>query len=169
MGGFPDVRAVKFGESLPESLHEGVLDILVQQQVVGSYAGLPRVQGLSPGDTPRSHLQVGLGIYYAGALASEFEHDRGQMLRGGLHGHLAEFRAAGQKNQVETAGEKFFIHLPVAFDDGDIFRSETFLNHTAQHGGHRRSRRGGLEHGRASCGDGSGKRAQQQLDGIIPG
>ena len=168
MTGGRGIGAVKLGDGLPERLDERLLDILMKQQVVRRYAGLSSVQSLSPGYAPRCRLQVGIAINHARTLAAQFQHDRRQMLRRGLHRNLAESGTAGEKDKVEALSEELSVDLPVAFHHGDIFGRETFLNHTAQYGRDFRDRRRSLQHSRAPCRNRSGERTEQQLHGIIP-
>ena len=91
---------VEAGEFLLERLDKGVLDVLVQEQVVRGDAGLAAVEALAPSDAAGGDGQVRVLVDNARALAAEFEDHRRQVLGLRLHSDPAEGRASGQEDEV---------------------------------------------------------------------
>lgn len=163
-----DVGAVKLAHGLGKLLDEGLLHLLVDEQVVGRYAGLPRVEGLAPRYTLGGGGNVGRAVYDAGALAAELEHHGREVPRGGLHHDLAQRGTAGEEDEVEAVGEQGLVDVAVAQHDGDVLRVEGVFDHLTQHaryGGHVGR---GFQYGGAPGRDGAHEGVEQQLHGVVP-
>ena len=140
----------------------------MQEQVVGSDAGLAAVEALSPGDAAGGDLYVGIFVHYTGALASEFQHQGREVLGLGFHHHFSESRAAGEEHHVEAGAEQLRIDLAVALHHGNVPGLECVFYHLLEGSRHVGNVGRGLEDGCAAGGDGSYQRAQEQLYGIVP-
>ena len=81
----------------------------MKDEIVRPDAGLAAVQGLAPGNPLGGSPDVCLAVNYARTFASEFEDDGGEELRRSLHHRLAERRASGEENQIETLAQKIGI------------------------------------------------------------
>ena len=160
---------IQAGEFPFEGLHEGVLDVLVQEQVVRGNAGLAAVEALAPGDTPGGNGQVRLLVHDTRALAAEFQDHGRQVLRLGLHGNLPEGRAAGQEHKVIAVLEQFRVHRAVSLDHGHEILFEGIFHEFFQYLGHRGNIGRRLQNGRTARRDGAHERVQQQLDRVVPG
>ena len=159
---------VQAGEFAPERIDKGVLDVLVEEQVVRGDAGLAAVEAFAPGDAAGGEGEVRILVHDAGTLAAEFQHHRRQVLGLGGHRDLPERRAAGQEHQVVTVPEQFPVHGAVALDHGDVLLREGIGDEVFQRFGDRGHVGRGFQDGRAARGDGPHEGIQQQLHRIVP-
>lgn len=124
-----DVGAVEGLDGLGKLTDKRLLDLLMDEEIVGGDAGLPRVERLAPGDALGGKGYVGRAVDDAGALASQLEDDGGEMLGGGLHHHLAQGGAAGEEDEVEALGKECLVDLTVTLHHGNVLGREGAGNH----------------------------------------
>ena len=162
------VVAVQLSQSLFESLYKLLFLRLVYQQIVGSNARLPCIQGFAPSYSARSHCNVGFFVHNAGTFSAKFEHYGREVFGGGLHHRFAECGASRKKDNIESLVKKHCVHIAIALHYGDVFFVESFFYHLGQHCRYVWHIRRRLQNSGTACRDGAYKRIQQQLYGIVP-
>ena len=166
------VRIVAGGEKLlqcgAERLDKGLLDGLVDEQVVRLHAGLSGVQYLAKGDAAGGELDIRRCIDDDRAFAAQFQGHGRQVSGGGLHHHFANGDGTGEEDIIEFLLQQSAVLGATALDHGDIPRIERL----AQHPGDDRRSGGrvgrGLDHRAVAGGNGPHQGREAQLDGIIP-
>ena len=96
-------------EVVDRFLHAGqerFLDGLMDEDVIRRDARLPGVVKLAPDDAPGGHVEIGLLVDDARALAAELERDRRQVLGGGFHDDAPDGAVARVEDVIESLGQK---------------------------------------------------------------
>ena len=89
-------------ELLLQKAQKFLLDVLVQQKIVRSNAGLSRIERLAPRDSLCGNFQIRIPVHHAGGFAAEFQNHRGEILGGCFHHLFSQGRTAGEENNVPT-------------------------------------------------------------------
>ena len=156
------VRIVAGGEKLPEGgaerLDKGLLDGLVDEEIVRLHAGLTGVQYLAKGDAAGGELDIRRRIDDDRAFAAQFQRHGGEVLGGGLHHHLADGDGAGEEDVIELFFQQGAVLGATAFDHGDVFRRERLPQHLGDGGGGGGRVGRGLDHGAVARGNGPHQR-----------
>ena len=148
--------------------HERVLHRGIDQHVVRGNTRLAGVEELRPRDPSRGDVDVGVGGHDRGALATQLERHRGEVLGRSGHDDAADRAVAGVEDVVELLTEQLGRLIDAPGDDlhdggVEVLRDE--LGHQRRCG--RRDLRRLEHHGVASC-DGRHQGSEQQLEGVVP-
>ena len=166
------VRIVAGGEKLPEGgaerLDKGLLDGLVDEEIVRLHAGLAGVQYLAKGDAAGGELDIRRRIDDDRAFAAQLQRHGSEVFGGGLHHHLADGDGAGEEDVIELLFQQGAVLGAAAFDHGDVFRRERLPQHFGDGGGGGGRVGRGLDHGAVARGNGPHQRRKTELDGIVP-
>ena len=141
----------------------------VDQNIVGSHAGLARVQQLAPCDPPRSQREIRRLVHDAGAFSAQLQRDGGEMLGGSLHHHTSNGGTSGEEDMVKFEREQFLVDGRSALENRDKTGGKGAAQHVLQHNGCFCGIAGGLDHSAVSGGECRGQRGESELYGIIPG
>ena len=164
-----ELPASKVATASPILVDQLVADRGIGQHVVRRDADLAGVDQLGPGDALGRDLDVGVGRDDHGALAAQFEGDRGQVRRGALIDLAADLGAAREAQPVEALRDQLLAHRTVALDHGDRVAVQVPRHQLGHQRRGRRRHLGWLEHDGVSRGDGPDGRAERQREREVPG
>ena len=167
--GLARIVAVEGRDRIGERSDQLILDALVDDHIVRSDAGLTGVEELRPGDPLGGHLDVGVGGDDGGALASELEGDRREVLGRRPHHDATDLAITGVEDVVEVLFEQRRGFVDGAGDDGHRGCVEVLGNQFLDERRHRGRDLRRLQHGGVARSEGRHERAEQQLHRVVPG
>ena len=126
------------------------------------------IHHLAHGDPFARPFEIGTFAEDHGRLAAEFEGDRDEVLRRGLH-HLApRLGRTGEDQMVEGQCGKFLRHLRPAGDEGDFLRREILRREFAREFARLLREFTGLDHGAVAGSEHLHQRTERQVYREIP-
>ena len=152
-----------------ELLDQAVADALVAEHIVRGHAGLPGAQQLAEDDTARGKGQIRALVDIDGALPTQFEHRRGEVLRRLFQHQAAHRLSPGEENHVVGLFQQGGILLSSPLHNRNQAAVKGLLCQTGQKGRGGGSVSRGLEDGGVSRRQGAGKGLKRQQNGVIPG
>src|SRR5882762_3025943 len=93
--------SIKLDEGRLYLLQQPVFYVRMQQQVIRSDAGLPRIGELPQDNTPGRRFNIGVALHNNRALPPQLKRDGHQVQCGQLVDSAAYGNTAGEKNMVE--------------------------------------------------------------------
>ena len=162
------IRSVEIVDGFAHLVDERLTQRLLDQDVVRRHARLAGVQPLAPRDAPSGDLQVRARVDDDRTLATQFEGDRCEVVRGGRHHDAAHGSVARVEDVIETLRQQIGGFGNATFDERHGRGVHVLGNQSSQH--RRRCGRhfARLHHHRVAGSDGAGGRHQQQLNGVVP-
>jgi len=160
---------IEAGEVIAIGLDKGLLLTARQQHIVGGDADLAGVEALAEDHPLHRQRQRHVGGDEAGALATEFQGERGEL--GGRRGHYqpAHGGGAGKQQVIEGQGAEGGRHLGVTFNHHHLALVEDAVQQLAQHPVGVGGEFGELQHGAVAGGDGADEGAEAQHHREVPG
>ncbi len=119
VGALLGIGTVKLTDRPDDAVDELVVHLTLDEHVVGRDARLAGIEELAPRDSFRGHREVGVAADNRGALAAQFERDRGEVLGRGLHHNAGHPRVAGVDDVIETLREQLGGFCDAAANNGD--------------------------------------------------
>ena len=162
------VAAVIPVEAGAELRDELIDHVLVNEQVVGRDAGLPAVYALSPGDALSRPAHMRALIDDAGALPSQLEHHRRQLVRRGSHHRTTHGRASREEHEVPPLVEQPFVHARRAGKCADVPRRKRLAEQLDEQLACRARGSGGFDGDAVARRDGVDERHERKLERVVP-
>ena len=145
---------------LLDKVQQLVVHARIDQQVVGRHAGLPHVEPLAKGDTPRCDLQVCRRIHDTGALSAQLKRHGRKVFTCALHDEFANRNATGKEDLVPALIEQRFVLGAPALDNRHQAQIKCLFTDLLEHRARCRSIGTRLDDHGISRGKGAGERLE---------
>lgn len=149
-------------------LQQGVLDARLAEEIVGGHAGLAAVEVFSKDDAPGCQLQIRSLVHDAGALSSQLQGDRREVLSGVEQDLPAHCLAACEEDIVELLLQQAGVLLPASGDHRDMLRGKALRQEPGDDPAGGRGVCAGLDHRSVSGGQGIDQGVQGEEQGVVP-
>ena len=118
---------MKLTHSLGKLLHEVLLNITMDKQVVGSNTCLTSIEGLAPGYALCRKLNIGSLVDNHRALATKFENYRCEIFGCRAHDNTAQCGRASEEDNIVALLKQRRINLSITLDHGHIALIKTLF------------------------------------------
>ncbi len=170
VGALLRVLAIGLLHEARESIQEFIHHRFVHERMIRRDAGLPGIEVLAPSDALGGFVDVGAAINDGGALATQLQRNRHQLLGGHRHDGPPHALTAGEEHMVETETlHERRHHLgAVPLSNSNVRGIECRCNDPFHNRCGVRRVLTGFQHSAIASGNGARQRREQKQSGIIP-